>query len=188
MSEIKNPFTPIEFWNDTVVKVRDGDKEKMVDAKHYHVRYLVGESEDRRFVDSGKDLSVMNGRTLYTAPSIHRVPGQEFHYDISAIRELSFDDNDEGSFRKLIRAGQCAEHPIIEVSFQSPGVECCAMSREEADKQQVPVQYMSGYLLGKSNGLFKIALVKTILSSGEQLYENIHIIPEILIQDWSCLA
>ncbi len=189
MSDNKNPFSPIEFWDDTVVKMKDGDREKIVDAKHYHVRYIVGESEDRRFVDSGgTEISVVNGRTLYTAPAIHRVPGQEFHYDVSAIREISLERDDDGNIRRLVREGQCQEHPLIEVSFQSPGVECCAMTKEEADRQQVPVQYMSGYLLGRSNGLFKIALIKTVLTSGETFYENIHIIPENIVKDWSCLA
>ncbi|TFG07383.1 hypothetical protein EU538_08880 [Candidatus Thorarchaeota archaeon] len=183
-----NPFTPTEIWNDTRVTVREGDEEKQVDAKHYHVRYMVGESEDKRFVDSGEnDVASLSDKTLYLVPSIHRIMDEPFHYDVSAVHQISGKDNIEGKVRHLKRNGQCDDHEMIEVTFQSPGVECCAMSKDEADKQRVPLKYLAGYLLGKSDGFLKVALSKTELDSGGAYYESIHIIPEAVVKEWSCL-
>ncbi len=183
-----NPFNPVEIWMDTMVKVKEGEDEKMVDAKHYHVRYIVGESEDKRFVDEGgKDIGQMHEKTVFTAPSIHKIPGETFHYNVSDVQRVTGENNLDGKVKRLTRAGQCHEHPLVEVSFQSSGIDCCAMTMEEADEQQVPVQYLSGYLLGRSNGLMKVAMTKTVLESGQEYYESVHIIPEAIVKDWMCL-
>jgi len=183
-----NPFRPVEIWMDTMVKVKEGEDEKMVDAKHYHIRYLVGEGEDKRFVDEGgNDVGQMQEKALFIAPSIHKIPGETFHYNMSDVERVAGEDNLDGKVKRLMRAGQCQEHPLVEVSFQSSGVDCCAMTKEEADEQQVPVQYLSGYLLGRSNGMMKVAMTKTVLESGQEYYESVHIIPESIVKDWACL-
>ena len=47
-----NPFSPIEIWEDMHVRVDESDdEENMVNARHYHVRFVVGESRGRRYVD-----------------------------------------------------------------------------------------------------------------------------------------
>jgi hypothetical protein len=61
------------------------------------------------------------------------------------------------------------------------------MTKEEADKKQVPLQYVSGYLLGKNNGLLKVALSRTVVEGGHEFFENIHIIPEATVKQMACL-
>ena len=91
MSEaIKNPFTPVEMWDDTRVIVNKDDEKKQVDAKHYKIRYLVGESEDKRFVDSGKEeVASVSAKTIFLTPSIHRLTGDPFHYDQGRLESVS---------------------------------------------------------------------------------------------------
>jgi hypothetical protein len=188
MTEVKhNPFTPIELWTDVMVSVKEEDERKQVDAKHYHVRYLIGESDDRSFIDGGTDTpDTVSDKTLYSTPSIHKMVGDPFHFDRRSVASISGKENIENS-RRLNRVDQCNGHEIVEVAFESPGVECCSMTKEEADKYQVPLKYLSGYLLGKSDGLVKIALTKTVLDSGNEYYESIHVIPEASIKQMYCL-
>jgi len=61
------------------------------------------------------------------------------------------------------------------------------MSKEQADKMRVPLQYMAGYLLGKSEGTIKVALSRTVVDDDTEYYDNIHIIPESAIKQMSCL-
>jgi len=182
-----NPFVPIEAWDDTTVTVKEGDDDKKVDAKRYYVRYVVGESDDRRFVDSGNDVpDQVDEKTIYMAPSIHKVAGEPFHYDRDRVLAMTGQDKLDSS-KRLVRSNACSEHEKIEVVFESPGVECCAMSKEEADQQVVHTQYLAGYLLGRSEGLFKVAQSKTVLDDGTVYYDNIHIIPEEIVKNWSCV-
>ena len=188
MSEGKhNPFAPIEQWVDIMVSVKEEEERKQVDAKHYHVRYLVGESDDRSFVDGGTDTpDTVSDKTMYTTSSIHKMMGDPFHFDRRSVVSISGKENIDNT-KKLSRVDQCNGHEIIEVAFESPGVECCSMTKEEADKYQVPLKYLSGYLLGKSDGLVKVALTKTVLESGKEFYESIHVIPESSIKQMYCL-
>ncbi|MBN2229615.1 MAG: hypothetical protein JW779_08460 [Candidatus Thorarchaeota archaeon] len=184
----KNPFTPVEMWENTMVTVKEGDDKKKVDAKHYKIRYLVGESNEKRFVDSGSDkVAEFSEKTIYMTSAIHRLTGDPFHYDHSRVESLSGDDSIKERTKQLERQPACEDHKTIEVIFESPGVECCAMTKEEAEKAQVPLQYIAGYMLGKDNGLLKIALSKTVLDDGHEYYENIHIIPEATVKQWACL-
>jgi len=189
MSEVaKNPFTPVEMWDDTMVTMKEGDEKKSVDAKYYRIRYLVGESDDKRFVDGGSaDIAEMSEKTLFVTPSIHRLTGDPFHYDRGNVETVSGNDRINERTKQLRRHAACDEHNTIEVIFESPGVECCAMTKEEADEKQVPLQYLAGYLLGKNNGLLKIALSRTVVDGGHEYYENIHIIPEASIKQMACL-
>ena len=182
-----NPFVPIEAWDDTRVTVKDGDDDKQVDAKRYYVHYVVGESDDRRFVDSGNDEpDHVDEKTVYMAPSIHKLAGEPFHYDKERVLAVTGDDRLDNS-KRLVRSNACSEHEKIEVVFESPGVECCAMSKEDADQQRVPIQYLAGYLLGRSEGLFKVAQSKIVLDDGTVYYDNIHVIPEEIVNNWSCI-
>jgi hypothetical protein len=189
MSEVaKNPFTPVEMWDDTMVTMKEGDEKKSVDAKYYRIRYLVGESDDKRFVDGGSsDIAEMSEKTLFVTPSIHRLTGDPFHYDRGNVETVSGNDRIKERTKQLERHAACDEHNTIEVIFESPGVECCAMTKEEADEKQVPLQYLAGYLLGKNHGLLKIALSRTVVDGGHEYYENIHIIPEASIKQMACL-
>ena len=182
----KNPFNPIELWVDTMITVKDGEEEKRVDAKHYHVRYVVGESEDKTFVDAGDGIEPVQDKTLYTAPSVHRMTNDPFHFDRGSVQRITGSARIENS-KPLDRVDACGDHEMVEVAFESPGVECCAMSKEEADRQSVPLKYMSGYLLGKSDGYIKLALSKTIPDTGSSYFENIHIIPEAVVRSMDCL-
>ncbi len=184
----KNPFTPVEMWNDTMVTIKEGDEKKQVDARHYKIRYLVGESEDKRFVDGGSQkVASLSEKTLFLIPSIHRLTGDPFHYDHGRIESVSGKDRINERTKELHRHAACDDHKTIEVIFESPGVECCAMSKEEADKKQVPLQYLAGYLLGKNDGLLKVALSKTVVDDDHEYYENIHIIPESTVKQMACL-
>ena len=189
MSEVaKNPFTPLEIWDNTMVTMKEGDERKKVDAKHYRIRYLVGESEDKRFVDGGsEDIAALSEKTLFLIPSIHRLTGDPFHYDHGRVETVSGTDRISERTKELQRHAACEDHKTIEVIFESPGVECCAMTKEEADKKQVPLQYLAGYLLGKNDGLLKIATSKTVVDDGHEYFENIHIIPEATIKQMACL-
>jgi hypothetical protein len=189
MSEVtKNPFTPLEMWDDTMVTMKEGDEKKNVDAKLYRIRYLVGESEDKRFVDGGSDeVSAFSEKTLFLTSSVHRLIGDPFHYDHSRVETLSGKDRISERTKELHRHAACDEHKTIEVIFESPGVECCAMTKEEADKKQVPLQYIAGYLLGKNDGLLKIALSRTVVDDKHEYYENVHIIPESSVKQMACL-
>ena len=189
MMEItKNPFSPIELWEDTMVTVKEKDDKKKVDAKHYTIRYLVGESNDKRFVDGGdENVAELSEKTLYLSPDVHRITGDPFHYDESKVESITGSKMISERTKQLIRHDFCDEHKTIEVVFESPGVECCAMSKEQADKMHVPLQYIAGYLLGKKDGLVKLALSKTVVYSGEEYYDNIHIIPDSAIKQMECL-
>ena len=183
-----NPFAPLEMWDDTMVTVNEGDEKKRVDAKHYRIRYLVGESEDKRFVDSGSDeVSELSEKTLFLVPSVHRLTGDPFHYDHSRVESISGKSRITERTKELNRHPACEEHKTIEVIFESPGVECCAMSKEQADKMRVPLQYVAGYMLGKNDGMVKLALSKTVVDEGTEYYDHIHIIPESAIKQMSCL-
>ncbi len=186
-----NPFVPVELWANTSVSIKDDndDEFKNADAKHYHVRYLVGESSDKTYVDSGEDnVEALNDTTMYVVPSIHRLKGEAFHYAVNEVHRVQGKNQIKERTKQLNRVDKCAEHEIVEVTFMSPGVECCSMSKEEADKQQVPLQYIAGYLLGKSDGLIKIARAKTEVSeTNHTVYGNIHIIPEAVVTEIACL-
>jgi hypothetical protein len=182
-----NPFIPIEISTDTRVRIKDeNDDNKMVDAKHYHVRYVVGESKEKRFVDAGSEkVDNMEESSMYIVPSIHRIKGEPFHYDVATVEKFVATN---GSKKELKRVDVCEEHDMVEITYQSPGVECCPMSKEEADKQTVPLQYLAGYMLGKSEDLYKIATVKTVLDTGNTIYDGIRIIPKAVIQRVDCLS
>ncbi|RDE17727.1 MAG: hypothetical protein C4K49_01450 [Candidatus Thorarchaeota archaeon] len=184
---LKNPFVPAEIWDEEEVTVNEGDEEKKVDAKRYYVRYIVGESDETKFVDGGKDeAESVHEKTIYAAPSIHKLAGEPFHYDKNSVMTIS-GDGDPDDIKRLNRVDACSDHEKVEVAFESSGVECCAMSKEDADKKKIPVQYLAGYILGRSDGVFKVALSKTVLDDGTSYYENIHMIPEDVIRSWSCI-
>jgi hypothetical protein len=184
----RNPFKPVEVWTDTSVKVKDNenDEPRMVDAKHYHIRYVVGESHDKRFIDDGSSkVDAMEEISMYVVDSIHRLEGEAFHYDVGMVEKIVSNIN---SAKDLRRIDTCEEHELVEITYESPGVECCPMTKDEADKQTVPLQYISGYLLGKSEDLYKVALAKTVLDSGKEIYEGIRIIPKAVIKSVDCLS
>jgi hypothetical protein len=94
----------------------------------------------------------------------------------------------EGATKLLERHPACESHEIIEVTYESPGVECCSMTKEEADDAQVPLQYIAGYFLGKKNGLVKVALSKTTIEeTGKTYFDNIRVIPEAVVKEMACL-
>jgi hypothetical protein len=185
----KNPFQPLVLEEDVMVNIKKEDKDKKTDAKRYWIRYKVGESSDIRYVDGGKDdIASEEDKTLFMVPSIHRLMDEPFHYDASLTERISGMERikNETKFLNLMEA--CNSHDMVEVVYESPGVECCAMTKEEADNQHVPLKYLSGYLLGKSDGLFKVALSKTVVEETDRTYyDNIHIIPETSVKEWYCL-
>ncbi|MHA2396298.1 MAG: hypothetical protein ACXAC0_06300 [Candidatus Thorarchaeota archaeon] len=174
----KNPFSAVEMWDDTMVTVNEGEEKKRVDAKRYRIRYLVGESEDKRFVDGGSDdIAELSEKTLFLSPSVHRLVGDPFHYDHSRVESISGKTRISERTKELNRHAACEDHKTIEVIFESPGVECCAMSKEQA----------AGYMLGKNEGMLKVALSKTVVDEDTEYYDNIHIIPESAVKQMSCL-
>ncbi len=188
MSTESNPFRPIEVWDDIRMKINDDGEEKFVDAKHFHVRFIIGESNEKRFVDQGEDhVHEISNRTIYVAPSIHRVPGDSFHYDITEIEPIIGEDRIQEKSKMLSRSEQCDSPELVEIAYVAPGVECCELTKEEADRRQIPLKYVAGYLLGTNNGVFKVALSKTVLESGHAYYAHVHIVPESAIVSWSCL-
>ena len=121
MEVAKNPFTPIEMWEDTMVTVKEDDEKKKVDAKHFKIRYLVGESDDKRFVDGGdENVAELSEKTLYLSPAIHRLTGDPFHYDESRVETVSGNKKISERTKHLIRHEVCDEHKTIEVIFESP--------------------------------------------------------------------
>lgn len=187
MAEIPaNKFNVMEMWKDTMVTVKEGDEKKKLDAVQYQVRYKVGEGSAKRFVDHGSGMHEMTDKTVYFAPSIHKMMEEPFHYDGSVVEQIVGDSQTENT-KELSRVDFCGDHELVEVSFESPGVECCAMTKEEADKHGVPLQFLSGYLLGKSDNMVKVALTKTIVDNGVVYYENIHVIPESAVKTIQCL-
>ncbi|MFW9918757.1 MAG: hypothetical protein ACFFED_04110 [Candidatus Thorarchaeota archaeon] len=187
MAEIpSNKFKAIEMWKDTMVTVKNGDEKKSVDAVQYQVRYKVGEGSAKRFVDHGSGMHEMADRTIYFTPSIHKMMEEPFHYDGSTVEQIVGESQTENT-KELARVAFCGDHELVEVSFESPGVECCAMTKEEADKHGVPMQFLSGYLLGRSDNMLKVALTKTVVDNGVVYYENIHVIPEGVVKSLQCL-
>lgn len=185
---MKNPYTPIIISSDTRVEKKEEEEKKIVSGKSHSVRYLVGSSSEERYVDGGSDdIAMVEDKSLHVVSSIHKMEEGTFHFNASRVHTFCSDENGETS-QNLTRVDTCADHEIVEVAYQSPGVECCAMSKEEADKYDVPIQYLAGYLLGKSNGKVKIALTKNVLETGETYYDSIYIIPEPIIQTIDCLA
>ncbi len=186
---VKNPFTPIVLREDIKATVEEDDQKKQVDAKRYWIRYKVGESSDIRYVDGGEDdIASVEDKTVFLVPSVHRMSGDPFHYDGSATERVSGRDRIDAGIQLLNRHPACEFHEIVEVTYESPAVECCAMTKEEADKQKVPLQYIAGYLLGRSDGLLKVALSKTVVDDSDYTYfDNIRIIPEPVIKELNCL-
>ncbi len=186
----KNPFTAMIMSQDTVVTKNDnGGEKKKMDAKRHYIRYMVGESQDKRYIDGGKDTTeAVEDRTIFLVPSIHRLQGDPFHFDASMVERVAGKHQLEGATRLLSRHPACESHEIIEVTYESPGVECCSMTKEEAEDAQVPLQFVAGYYLGKKNGLLKVALSKTTIEdSGETYYDNIRVIPEAVVKEMACL-
>ncbi|NHI82968.1 MAG: hypothetical protein EAX81_01505 [Candidatus Thorarchaeota archaeon] len=185
----KNPFNAMIMSEDTIVTVKEGDKEKQVDAKRDKIRYVVGESQEKRFVDGGNEtLKPLEDKTVYLVPAIHRLPGDPFHYDATMVERVAGKHQLDAATRLLNRHPACESHNVIEITYESPGVECCTMTKEEADNTQVPLQYVAGYYLGKKNGLLKIALSKTTIEeSGKTYYDNIRVIPEAVVKEMNCL-
>ncbi|MHA1768733.1 MAG: hypothetical protein ACTSV3_02660 [Candidatus Thorarchaeota archaeon] len=184
----KNPFVPLETWENTRVTLKEGDETREVDAKQYRIRYLVGESDDRRFIDTGEDrIGAASQTTLHLVNSIHKLSGDPFHYNMGAVESITGNAMTTENTKKLVRHAACSDHSTIEVIFESPGIQCCAMTKEEANRKEAPLQYISGYLLGKSNNLLKIALSKTVTDSGLEYYDHVHVIPEPAIKQWACL-
>ncbi len=181
-----NKFKAMEMWKDTVVTVKNGDEKKQIDAVQYQVRYKVGEGSAKRFVDHGSGMHEMTDRTIYFAPSIHKMMEEPFHYDGSTVEQIVGESQTENT-KELSRVDFCGDHELVEVSFESPGVECCAMTKEEADKHGVPLQFLSGYLLGRNDNMLKVALTKTVVENGAVYYENIHVIPEGTVKTLQCL-
>ncbi len=188
MTEVQsNPFVPVEVWHNTEFTLREDGDNRDVEAKHYHVRFVVGESHERRFVDRGRAaLEEVHGSVLCVAPSIHLVPGEAHHYDHTQIENIV---GNEGltRTRSLKRAGQCDQPQMIEVAYVSPFVECCSLSEDQARQSEIPVKYVAGYLIDRSDGVIRVALHRSVLESGEVYYDNIHIIPESAVLNWSCL-
>lgn len=187
MAEIPaNPFKVMELQRATMVTVKDGDEKKKVDAAQYQIRYMVGEGTDKRFVDHGDGMHEMDERTIYFAPAIHKMMEEPFHYDAGSVEQISGESETENA-KTLSRVPFCGEHEVVEVSFESPGVECCAMTKEEADKHSVPLQFLAGFLLGRSDNTIKVALTKTATDNGVVYYENIHVIPDSAVKAVQCL-
>jgi hypothetical protein len=186
---IKNPFTPIVLSEDIEATVEEEEEKKRVDAKRYWIRYKVGESSDIRYVDGGEDdIASVEDKTVFLVPSVHRLSGDPFHYDASLTERVSGKDRIDAGIQLLNRHPACEDHEIVEVTYESPGVECCAMTKEEADKQKVPLQYVAGYLLGRSDGLVKVALSKTVVDDSDYTYfDSIRIIPEAVVKELNCL-
>jgi hypothetical protein len=184
-----NPFTPVEFWTETVIrqKSEDSDERKEVPAKHYHIRYLVGESADKSYVDAGDSVEPVEDTTKYVVSSIHKMTDDVAHYNVDEIKSVRGRKQLSERWKALGRVDHCAEHELVEISYESPGVECCDMTKDEADKQKIPLKYMSGYLLGKSDKYLKIALTKTAMESGDTYYGSIHVIPEAVVREITCL-
>ena len=185
-----NPFTPVEFWTETKMSVKkeDSDEREEVPAKHYHVRYLVGESQDRSFVDGGKQsVEPVEDTTKYVVASIHKMTEDPYHYNVDEIKSVRGRKQLSERWKTLGRVDHCGEHELVEISYESASVECCDMTKDEADKQMIPLNYMSGYLLGKSAKYLKIALTKTALESGDIYYGSIHVIPEAVVREITCL-
>ncbi|MHA1959765.1 MAG: hypothetical protein ACW99U_06020 [Candidatus Thorarchaeota archaeon] len=191
MSEMPvNPFEAIEMVTKTKVEKKNDDSEEkdVVDAKRYHVRYLVGVSTDESFVDQGEEgVASVENKTMRVVSTIHRMKDSAFHFNHSRVEAVHGNDDIDESVH-LERVDACGEHERVEVAYESSGVECCAMSKEEAEKFEVPVQYMAGYLLGKDGGYVKIAQAKTVIDDGDTYYDNIHIIPEPVVKAIACLA
>ncbi len=187
MQEIPaNKFKVIEMWKDTMVTIKDGDEKKRIDAVRYQIGYKVGEGRATRFVDHGNGMHEITERTFYFAPSIHKMMEEPFHYDGSSVEQIIGEAQTENT-KELGRVDFCGDHELVEISFESPGVECCAMTKEEADKHGVPLQFLSGYLLGKSDNMLKVALTKTVVDNGVVYYENIHVVPESSVKTLQCL-
>jgi len=174
----KNPFTAMIMSQDTMVTMKNGGEKKQMDAKRHYIRYMVGESMEKKFVDGGKDsIESIEDKTIFLVPSIHRMHGDPFHFDAAAVERVAGKHQLEGATKLLKRHPACESHEIIEVTYESPGVECCSMTKEEAEEAQVPLQYIAGYYLGKKNGLLKVALSKTTIEeSGKTYFDNIRVI------------
>ncbi len=132
-----NPFVPIELWANTSVSIKDdeADEFKNAEAKHYHVRYLVGESSDKTYVDSGDDnVEALNDTTMYVLPSIHRFKGETFHYAANEVHRIQGENQIKKGTKQLNRVDKWAEHEMVEVTFMSPSVECCSMSKPISSK------------------------------------------------------
>jgi hypothetical protein len=174
-----NPFEAVEYELDQV-KFKLDDKE--IKGRHFHVRFVVGETQFKHYIGKGDSLGEHKGATLLGVHVIHKVGDKPFHWDDKAVEHcISVDEcGDKATFLKQVDFN--SEHDIIEVAFETP--ESFGLTaKDEIKELKGGVIYWAGYHVNTSGGFVRLALSKTVDQNGNVLfYDGIHVIPESIIR------
>ncbi len=183
---VENPFDAVEYELDRL-KFKKDDKE--IEARHFHVRYVVGENEFKHYVGKGNNLETHTGKTLLGVHIIHKVGEAPFHWDDAVAERLAgTKEPRKENVTFLKRESFNEEHPIIEVAFETP--ESCGdfVTNNEAKDLKAGLVYWSGYHVDTSGGFVRLALAKTVDDEGNTYFDGVHVIPESIIRSKKSLV
>ncbi len=183
---VVNPFDAVEYELDRL-KFKKDDKE--IEARHFHVRYVVGENEFKHYVGKGDALEAHTGKTLLGVHIIHKVGEGPFHWDDAvAERLVGTKESRKEKVTFLKRTSFNEEHPIIEVAFETP--ESCSdfMTKDEAKDLKAGLVYWAGYHVATSGGFVRLALAKSVDNDGNIYFDGVHVIPESIIRSKKSLV
>lgn len=186
ISIVDNPFDAVEYELNRL-KFKKDDKE--IEARHFHVRYVVGETEFKHYVGKGDALEPQTGKTLLGVHIIHKIGDAPFHWDDAvAERLVNSDEANKEKVTYLKKTSFSEEHPIIEIAFENP--ESCGgfITKDEVKDLKAGLVYWAGYHVDTSGGFIRLALAKTVDDDGNIYFDGIHVIPESIIRSKKSLV
>ena len=169
------------------IKIKKDDKE--IETRHYHVRYVVGETEFKHYVGKGETLETHAGKTLLGVHIIHKIGDDPFHWDDAvAERLVGTEEERKDKVIFLKRENFSDDYPIIEVAFETP--ENCTgfVTKDEVKEYKAGLIYWTGYHVDTSGGFVRLALAKSVDEDGNVYFDGIHVIPESIIQSKKSLV
>ncbi len=175
----ENPFEAIEYELEPIKLKRD-DKE--IEVRHFHVRYVVGETDFKHYVGKGDTTKAHTGKTLLGVHIIHKVGDNPFHYDDTAVEKLVSTDKDREKISFLKSTSFHNENHIIQVALETPESIHGHLTKDEAKNLKAGLVYWAGYHIDTSGGFVRLALAKTVDPEGNIIFDKIHVIPESIIR------
>ncbi|MFQ5820814.1 MAG: hypothetical protein ACE5I5_12555 [Candidatus Heimdallarchaeota archaeon] len=185
-SIVDNPFDAVEYELNRI-KFKKDDKE--IEARHFHIRYVVGETEYKHYVGKGDTLEPRTGKTLLGVHIIHKIGDAPFHWDDAvAERLVNSDKANKDRITYLKKTSFNEEHPIVEIAFENP--ESCGgfITKDEVKDLKAGLVYWAGYHVDTSGGFIRLALAKTVDDEGNVYFDGIHVIPESIIRSKKSLV
>lgn len=176
----KNPFEAVEYELDPIKLKRDDNE---IEVRHFHVRYVVGESEFKHYVGKGDSTEAHTGKTLLGVHIIHKVGDHPFHWDDAAVEKLVSTEKERQEKVTFLKSTNFSEdHPIIQVAFETPESIHGHLTKDETKTLKAGLVFWAGYHVDTSGGFIRLALAKTVDPDGTVIFDGIHVIPESIIR------